>query len=240
MYFTTGRLQCRFTAIMLLISNFHHKRALFMCKITHFTCCWYDMLHDSTDWSDKSDRNSGQWLFNSNKWLFKITHLPYSWYKEQPLQVNNEYRQTGQRNKSTVLIFSLQQTEKTFQIRPPESDILTFSSSLPQFSPEVILAPQFRTDSSTWLLRDFSVSAHFPPVTPFLPLDSKNKRKKKLSLSAPQVWIWSNHSWVWHWTLFQGFSSHLSYSLLFFPFLILPRSEDYVKQGMRVKGKFSG
>lgn len=145
------------------------------------------------------------------------------------------------RNKSTVLIFSLPQTEKTFQIRPPESDILTFSSSLPLFSPEVILAPQFRTDSSTWLFRDFSVSTHFPPVTFFFPLDSKKRKKKKEKLSiSPPVRIWSNHSWVWHWTLFQGFSSHLSYSLLFFPFLILPRSEDYAKQGMRVKGKFSG
>lgn len=56
---------------------------------------------------------------------------------------------------------------------------MTFSSSLPPFSPEVILAPQFRTDSSTWLLGDFSVSAHFPPVTLFLPLDSKNKGAKK-------------------------------------------------------------
>lgn len=80
----------------------------------------------------------------------------------------------GKRNKLTILNFILSYEEKTFQIRPLESDTLTFSSSLPQFPPpEVILAPQFRTDSSTWLLRDFSVSAHFPPVTLFLPLDSK-------------------------------------------------------------------
>lgn len=128
----------------------------------------------SSDWSDKADRNSREWLFSCNKWRCKITYLPYSRYKKHSLQVNNGYRQS----KSTALIFCLQHTEKTFQIRPPESDILTFSSSLPQFSPEVILAPQFRADSLTWLLRDFSVSAHFPPVTLFLPLDSKNKGKK--------------------------------------------------------------
>lgn len=48
-------------------------------------------------------------------------------------------------------------------------------------------------------------------------------REAPRSLSAPShppihpAQIYSHHSWLWHWTLFQGFSSHLSYSLLFPP-----------------------
>lgn len=151
----------------------------------------------------------------------------------------------GKRNKLTILIFSLSYAEKTFQIRPLESDTLTFSSSLPQFSSlksfwhhnlELTLRPgSYGTSQS---LHIFHLSPFSYPLIPKI----KGEKKPPLPIRPPLVQIWSNHSWVWHWTLFQGFSSHLSYSLLllFFPFLILPRSEDYAKQGMRVKGKFSG
>lgn len=68
----TGSLQRWFATIILILSNRHHKHALSMRKITHFTCCWYDMLPSkelwleisgsapakrvSTYWSDRGDR----------------------------------------------------------------------------------------------------------------------------------------------------------------------------------------
>lgn len=142
------------------------------------------------------------------------------------------------RNKCSALISG----GETFKIGPPESHILTFSSFL-HCPLQVIPLAQFSTDFLTWLLRDFSVRTRLKPVTPFSsPLDSKNKkvRETPLSLSAPSLKSPQivPGSGIEHY--FKDSPATCPIPSSFFPFLILPRSEDYAKQGMRVKGKFSG
>lgn len=85
-----------------------------------------------------------------------------------------------------------------------------------------------------------SVSAHFPPVTPFLPLDSKNKEEKLFAYLPPSLNLVKSFLGLALNIISRILQPPVLFPPLFFPFLILPWSEDYVKQGMRVKGKFSG
>lgn len=139
--------------------------------------------------------------------------------------------------------FQSSTVEKLFKSDPwrKKNDTLTFSSSLPQFFPEVILAVQFRPDSKrSWKwLSIFHLSPFSHPLIPKI-----TRKKNFYQCPFPTI---SNLA-----QSFQGLALNLISRILQppvqflpappppLPFLILPWSEDYAKQGMRVKGKFSG
>lgn len=138
-----------------------------------------------------------------------------------------------------ILFFLLfQQTASTFHGRPLHCCFLTFSSSLQSFCLESPPTPPFGSDSLTLLLSSLFLSL-------LLALGFKTNEGGAWGHGglSPLYPPSSNLDKSFHGPAKNIISRILQPPVLFpplFPFLILPPSEDYVKQGMRVKGKFSG
>lgn len=70
--------------------------------------------HVSTDWSDKADTNSGEWLFTCYKWLCTDNISAIFMAKEAVLQVNNRYRHKGEKKQVDCSNFQSSVGRKNF------------------------------------------------------------------------------------------------------------------------------
>lgn len=189
-------MQAVFSAASLQLYWSYHKYTLFMCKITHFICCWYDIATQRTEawniklWQSMSaligQITAEEGFSTATNGYVKITYLPQSWQRDNTYRSITDIGRRGE-GKGPVLIFSLQvDRKKLFKSGLQRVTFWHFHLPFHSFPPksfwhhnlELTLRPGSKGTSQ---------SLHIFHLSPFsYPLIPKIKGEKTLSLSAPK------------------------------------------------------